>query len=87
MHLENHHRIEQRPAIIGPVRIGQSLLQIRPELFEIHRTVKRLNLISKPAQSRNRQISGCLGLARSTVAQLLEWAAPAGFTWPRSGRS
>lgn len=36
----------------------------------------------KQSGASNRRISACLGLARSTVAQVLERAAEAGLSWP-----
>ena len=42
-------------------------------------------LRQKAGGASNRMISGCLGIARSTVADVIERAAEAGLTWPEAG--
>ena len=42
-------------------------------------------LRQKAGGASNRMISGCLGVARSTVADVIERAAEAGLSWPEAG--
>lgn len=42
-------------------------------------------LRQKAAGASNRMVSGCLGIARSTVAEVIGRAAAAGLTWPEAG--
>ena len=42
-------------------------------------------LRQKAGGASNRMISGCLGIARSTVADVIERAAEAGLSWPEAG--
>lgn len=51
-HLEHQNRIDWRSTTLAAIRVGQRLLQIGPELLEIHRPRKRLQLIAKAAQPR-----------------------------------
>ena len=56
---------------------------MRGKLIEMHHVREVLRL--KASGSSNRVISGCLGISRSTVADVLERANAAGVSWPEMG--
>ena len=56
---------------------------MRGKQIEMHHIREVLRL--KATGASNRMISGSLGVARSTVADIIARAAAAGLTWPEAG--
>ena len=56
---------------------------MRGKQIEMNHIREVLRLASTGAS--NRMISGCLGIARSTVASVIARATAAGLSWPEAG--